>query len=427
MNSRSTIRDILPPEGRQSRRPPRRPENTTQGIFTRKKDPHLKSFSSRRKVPWFYGLMLVSVLIVILFFLFSFLFTGARIVTFPRHEKIVVNGDFTASTQKVLSNLSYEIMTLKSSQSQSVIATGREEVSLKASGRIVIYNDYNTAKQRLIRNTRFETKDGLIYRINESVVVPGQTIDDRGKITPGSTEITIYADEPGEAYNIGLTDFTIPGFKGAPQFERFYARSKSPMQGGFVGEQLVVEESVQKRVQEELKATLSEKLLSETFSQVPEGFLLFEDAVFIDFESEPTLEQDGSVVLTEKAVLYGVLFEEESFARHIAQNTFAGFDDSPVELMNPEALSLTTLDKESLRPWENDIFTFSLVGNTTLIWLYDEERLKNDLAGRDKGAIHTILSGYPSIERAEVIIRPFWRRSFPETIEEIKIERSLED
>lgn len=194
-----------------------------------------------------------------------------------------------------------------------------------------------------------------------------------------------------------------------------------------MGEQLVVEESVQKRVQEELKATLSEKLLSETFSQVPEGFLLFEDAVFIDFESEPTLEQDGSVVLTEKAVLYGVLFEEESFARHIAQKTFAGFDDSPVELMNPEALSLTTLDKESLRPWENDIFTFSLVGNTTLIWLYDEERLKNDLAGRDKGAIHTILSGYPSIERAEVIIRPFWRRSFPETIEEIKIERSLED
>lgn len=426
MNSRSTIRDILPPEGRQSRRPVRRPENTTQGIFSRKRDPHLRGLRVRRRIPWLYGLLLASVLIVILFFLFSFLFTGAQIVAFPKHEKVVVNGDFIASTDKALSNLPYEIMTLELSQSRAVVATGREEVTLKASGKIVIYNDYNTAKQRLIRNTRFETPLGLIYRINESVVVPGQTAEG-GKTIPGSIEVTVYADEPGEDYNIGLTDFTIPGFKRAPQFEHFYARSKSPLTGGFVGEQLVVEESEEERVRDELRAELNEKLLSETFSQVPEGFLLFEDAVFVEFKSEPVVEQDGSAVLTEKATLYGVLFEGEAFAKHIAQNTLAGFDDNPVALLSPETLSLTALDKSDMRPWEKDIFTFSLVGNATLIWLFDEEKLKNDLVGRDKEAIHTILSGYPSIERAEVIVRPFWRRSFPDTTEEIKIERNLED
>ena len=426
MNSRSTIRDILPPEGRQPKRPVRRPERTTQGIFSKRKDPQLKSLNARRRVPWLYGLMLASVLIIILFLLFSFLFTGAQIVTFPKHEKVVVNGDFIASTDKALSSLSYEIMTLELSQSRTVAATGREEVSLKASGKIVIYNDYNTAKQRLIRNTRFETPLGLIYRINESIVVPGQTVEG-GKTIPGSIEVTIYADEPGENYNIGLTDFTIPGFKGAPQFEHFYARSKSSLTGGFVGEQLVMEESEEERARDELRAELSEKLLSETFSQVPEGFLLFEDAVFVEFESEPTTEQNGSAVLAEKAVLYGVLFERKSLAKYIAKNTLAGFDDSSVALIGPETLSLTALDKGDMRPWEMDTFTFSLIGNTTLVWLYDEEKLKNDLVGRDKGAIHTILSGYPSIERAEVIIRPFWRRSFPDTVEDIKIERNLED
>lgn len=426
MNSRSTIRDILPPEGRPLRRPVRRSEKTTQGIFSKKKDPHLRGLGARRRIPWLYGLMLASALIIILFFLFSFLFTGAQIVAFPKHEKIVVNGDFIASTDKALSNLPYEIMTLELSQSRAVVATGREEVTLKASGKIVIYNDYNTAKQRLIRNTRFETPLGLIYRINESIVVPGQTAEG-GKTIPGSIEVTVYADEPGENYNIGLTDFTIPGFKGAPQFEHFYARSKSPITGGFVGEQLVVEEFEEERVRDELRAELNEKLLSETFSQVPEGFLLFEDAVFVEFESEPVVEQDGSAVLTEKATLYGVLFEGEAFAKHIAQNTLAGFDDNPVALLSPETLSLTALDKSDVRPWEKDIFTFSLVGNATLIWLFDEEKLKNDLVGRDKEAIHTILSGYPSIERAEVIVRPFWRRSFPDTAEEIKIERNLED
>ena len=184
-------------------------------------------------MPWLYGLMLASVFIIILFLLSSFLFTGAQIVVFPKHEKVVVNGDFIASTDKALSSLSYEIMTLELSQSRTVAATGREEVSLKASGKIVIYNDYNTAKQRLIRNTRFETPLGLIYRINESIVVPGQTVEG-GKTIPGSIEVTIYADEPGENYNIGLTDLTIPGFKGAPQFEHFYARSKSSLTGCFV-------------------------------------------------------------------------------------------------------------------------------------------------------------------------------------------------
>ncbi|MCH7756825.1 hypothetical protein IIC45_01945 [Patescibacteria group bacterium] len=377
-------------------------------------------------MPWLYGLMLASALIIILFFLFSFLFTGAQIVAFPKHEKVVVNGDFIASTDKALSNLPYGIMTRELSQSRTIAATGREEVTLKASGKIVIYNDYNTAKQRLIRNTRFETPLGLIYRINESIVIPGQTVLG-GKTTPGSIEVTVYADEPGENYNIGLTDFTIPGFKGAPQFEHFYARSKSPLTGGFVGEKLVVEESEEERARSELRAELNEKLLSETFSQVPEGFLLFEDAVFVEFESEPVVEQDGSAVLTEKATLYGVLFEGEAFAKHIAQNTLAGFDDNPVALLSSETLSLTALDKSDMRPWESNTFTFSLVGNATLIWLFDEEKLKNDLVGRDKEAIHTILSGYPSIERAEVIVRPFWRRSFPDTTEEIKIERNLED
>ena len=71
-------------------------------------------------------------------------------------------------------------------------ATGKEEVSLKASGRIVIYNNYNTAKQRLVRNTRFETPPGFIYRINKSIDVPGQTTE-AGRTIPGSIEVTIHA------------------------------------------------------------------------------------------------------------------------------------------------------------------------------------------------------------------------------------------
>ena len=54
-----------------------------------------------------------------------------------------------------------------------VEATAEKEVSQKASGKIIIYNNYSTVSQRLINNTRFEANSGKIYRINSSIVVPG--------------------------------------------------------------------------------------------------------------------------------------------------------------------------------------------------------------------------------------------------------------
>ena len=89
--------------------------------------------------------------------------------------------------------------------------------------------------QRLITRTRFQSPEGLIYRIAESAVVPGKTTKN-GVDTPGSIEVTVFADEAGDKYNIKKTDFTIPGFKSdASRFKNIYARSSTDMTGGFVG------------------------------------------------------------------------------------------------------------------------------------------------------------------------------------------------
>ena len=74
--------------------------------------------------------------------------------------------------------------------------TGEEAVEVKASGKIMVYNNFSSEPQRLIIRTRFETKEGLIYRIPESIVVPGKTVK-MGWETPGSKEIGVFADEPG--------------------------------------------------------------------------------------------------------------------------------------------------------------------------------------------------------------------------------------
>ncbi|MBL7045266.1 MAG: hypothetical protein ISR98_01570 [Parcubacteria group bacterium] len=373
-----------------------------------------------------FALWFVAFIIIIIFILaFSLLFTGAKVSIIPKQSKTLVEARFDAAINADVGELSYEIMTIEKTDSKKIEATGREEIEEKASGKIVIFNDFNSSSQRLIKNTRFETPDGLIYRINKSVVVPGQKTED-GETIPGSIEVTVYADEVGEDYNIGLTDFTIPGFKGSPRFEEFYARSKTTMTGGFVGEKLSADPIDLANAKEEIHTELQKQLMNEAFSQKPDEFYLFEDMIFVEFEPKGSSENGDEVEVTESATLYGVLFNKEKFANHIAKNTIATFDDESVEIVDIATIIVTISDKDTARPWEDEEFEFTVSGNTHIVWTFDKDQLKNDLSGRAKAALPTVLSGYPSIEQAEVVLRPFWKRSFPDKISKIKIEQTLD-
>jgi hypothetical protein len=64
---------------------------------------------------------------------------------------------------------------------------------------------------------------------------------------------------------------------------------------------------------------------------------------------------------------------------------------------------------------------FTLTGATRIVWEFDAAKLQNDLVGLAETAFPSVLSGYPAIERAEAVVRPFWKKAFPETAEEIEV------
>lgn len=374
-----------------------------------------------------WGLWVVAlVLLLVLVFGFSFLFSGAKLVVTPKQRTVHIEADFNAVRNPGINDIGYEIMTIEREEAQDVSPSGKEFVEEKASGSIVIYNNYNSSSQRLIRNTRFETPDGLIYRVNESVVVPGRQTEN-GTAVPGSVEVVVYADEPGEKYNIGLTDFTVPGFKGDPRFESFYARSKTEMTGGFVGDRQTISAAEETGARDALRSKLASQLLREAMSQTPEGFEMYENGIFTVFSSLPNSEHGSQVSVREKATLYGVLFKKDALAQFIASNTIAGFDNEPVEILNPQALAFAILNKETKKPWEEDGFSFRLAGNVHVVWTFNANELKVDLAGKAKGALETVLTGYPSVDEAHIILRPFWRQTFPDDVSDIKVTRVIEE
>jgi hypothetical protein len=426
---KKTIEDIVPPEKRSIRNiknsHTKRPEPTRAREVEEDYEPVYDNTTRKRGSSRFALWFVAIIVVIILILAFSLLFSGAKVSITPKQSKTLVEANFSAAIRADVGDVPYEIMTIEKSDSKSVPATGREEIEEKASGKIVVFNDFNTSSQRLIKNTRFETPEGLTYRINKSIVVPGQS-KEGGETVPGSIEVTVYADEAGDKYNVGLKDFIIPGFKGSPRFDGFYARSKTSMTGGFVGEKLTASKEDLAKAKEVIHADLRAQLMNEASSQKPDEFYLFEDTIFVEFESEPSVENGDKVEIKEKATLYGVLFNKEKFASHIAQNTVAAFDEESVEILDVSTLNIAVSDKKDSRPWEEEEFEFTVSGNAHIVWTFDEDKLKEDLAGRAKAALTTVLSGYPSIDKAEATLRPFWKRSFPDKIGKIKIEKNLE-
>lgn len=371
-------------------------------------------------------LLTMTILLLVAIVGFSFLFMGSRIVILPKQKDVAVEGVFKAELEaRTAGTLSYRIVTYNKSLSKSLPASGQEHVEELATGVIVIYNNYSGAEQRLVKNTRFETAQGLIYRIADSVTVPGQ-ITVGGEKVPGSVEVTVHADKPGEAYNLEPTDFKIPGFKGDPRYDAFYARSKTSLAGGFSGNRPSVDDAVLETATKELRSDITAAIREKALAERPLGFHLSENMMFLSFDPVTFTGKDKLVEITQNATLHAVLFSESGLAAFIATQTVAGYDEEPVELKDVSTLILE-LNATEGNVWEAQTLPVSINGTAHLIWTFDEEQLKKDLAGRDKTALETILTGYPSIEEAEVILRPFWKQSFPEDPSDIAIIRRSKD
>jgi hypothetical protein len=114
------------------------------------------------------------------------------------------------------------------------IVTGKKfsERGANPSGKITIYNTTNQ-EWPLIPKTRFQTKEGLVFRLTDTVVVPPAT-----SLGLGQIEAYVVADPTdsygsiiGERGNIGPTKFFLPGLKADSQ-SKVYGESKANMTGG---------------------------------------------------------------------------------------------------------------------------------------------------------------------------------------------------
>jgi hypothetical protein len=322
--------------------------------------------------------------------------------------------------------LHFEVVPIRETAETTIPADTTKKVSERASGAIVIYNNFSSKPQRLIKNTRFETEDGLIYRIAQSVTVPGTAVKG-GRTLPGSVEATVHADSPGKEYNISLADFTIPGFKtDKARFAGFYARSKTPMTGGFDGVIKIPSDEALTKARATLRGDLDARVSKKLESAVPKGFILFDGARTLTRESTVPEERGASLaVVRETVVGAAYLFKREDLARAVAAAVFPSYQDSvPLEIPELNELSFRLTDPVKADPGAIETLRFTLDGTVRVVWLYDETKLRSALAGKQKTELAGVLGSFPTIERVDLVMRPFWSTRFPDNPKKISFERT---
>jgi hypothetical protein len=367
--------------------------------------------SHKRGFPWKYAIAALIVLAGALVVLHAF--GGAKVQVSPAVKETTVSGEFSATGSA--GDLPFELITASTVANESVPAEGTKEASDPAQGTITVYNA-QSKPQQLIKNTRFETPAGLIFRIRDSISVPAGSAT-----TPGTLSVTVYADEGGEKYNVGPTSFTIPGLKGSETYDMVYARSTEAMVGGYAGMRATVSEGTRTTRYEAMKPLIDSELSTALSAEIPEGYVLLPGAIWTTYEAQPDGVASGTVTLNQKGSATAVVLPAKALGKAIASRTMNPSYKGEDIVVN-DIGTLTLASMTGAPPASGDTtFTFTLSGSTNLKWVADAKKIAGAVAGKSRDAAQTLLKGFPEVERAVIVLRPFWAGSFPSDPEKIEV------
>jgi hypothetical protein len=318
-------------------------------------------------------------------------------------------------------------MTINKELSDEIIATEERNVSQKATGQVIIYNNYESVSQRLINNTRLQADDGRIYRLVSSVTIPGRK-KVNGTYVPGKAEANVIADEAGEKFNLLVSDlkgdFKIPGFKGSPRYDGFYGRISKDIVGGYSGKQKFVSEKSLLETEESLRTKAKEILVKEMYYSKPDGFVIFDGAYYIN-DSFDTISGDGNKIkVVLKSNLNALLFDNKKTSAYLVNKSGQTASNTSYIIYSNDKTKVA-VDPKISQPWLEKSLNLAFSGQIVLVGEYNKDNIKRELAGKKSSDFVAIIAKNKNVADSEVSFRPVWYRTFSNDLTKIKIKDNL--
>lgn len=348
---------------------------------------------------------------------------SGKVIITPQKEEITFGLQLQAVAQPTHDNqVAGTPLTVEKTISKTFSSSGEKFLEQKARGKITVYNEFSSDPQILVATTRFQTEDGLIFRTPQTVTVPGAVIQN-GVLTPGTIELEIVADRAGDKYNVPAGRFSIPGFKGTEKYSKFYAQSNTPMKNGFRGNTKYATEENIKKATEEVNQLVAEALKQEIQNRVGEDNLIFEQAFSQSIIPTSGNAQEGEIGQQFRIELTGKLS-----TMAISKDGLTSAIEKQLNQQNTSSyrnILVDTLSYQIESPRlesDPDRLYFTLRGKVKAVAVVDQQKLLAAIAGLNAVQIREYFSQQKNIQKAQILISPFWKKSLPKNSSRIKID-----
>ena len=305
-------------------------------------------------------------------------------------------------------------------KTEAYSATGKKRMTEKAGGEITVYNEYSSSPQKIVANTRFLSKDGKLFKIAESITIPGFSRVE-GKDVPGEVTATVYADVAGEEYNIGASSFTLPGLQGHPKYSSVYARSSQAMSGGVDKDVLYFSESDYITAKDKLVKIAEEESEQDFLSKISDQVILLENT-----KEKGDIEVKTNVKIGEIANDFEMTVSMKTSALFINKDNLDNLISAKINSELGKNMELVEGSrnyeiKETIKD-ENGNITIPVYATQNLIAKIDVNKIKEEIAGKDEAELNNYFNNMREISSATIEFWPDWVKSAPSSYDKINIK-----
>lgn len=414
--AREKITDIIPEKHFQS------------AVRSDGNDDEEETASSSGRVAWFFGIFVILILFGFGAFQLTTKMLPKATVTFvlkkvniPFEEVIEVSSKVSqtdiGNDDRII--IPGELFTAKKNLEMKFAASGTKKTAVKATGILTVFNAFSAEPQALVATTRFETPDGKIFRLDDKVIVPSARVAG-GKITPSSVDVTVTAAEAGETYNVPpISLWRIPGFKGTPRYEGFYAKSSRPMSGGFIGEAATYADTDLKNAKTAIQKSLKDALEGYMRVTLKTNLKLLDGATSFEvIKEEPQLPENDPAHFSifAEGQMKNLVFDEKTARDALIAKVRKTID--PDTRTKQFTVTYQAPTEANLSAGK---MIFTAKGDVTFESNINTASLKSKLYGFDERQFRELVFAFPGLQKANLSLWPFWVRRIPTNAEKVEV------
>lgn len=133
--------------------------------------------------------------------------------------------------------------------------------------------------------------------------------------------------------------------------------------------------------------------------------------------------KEESAVISLSGTIDAFIIPVDKFATVMAEKNITDYNGESIRIDNLDSLSISLKDKDIIEnPGSLTSTDITIIGDPLFVYGFPKEELISALVGKKKKEFPSVVSMYPTIKSARVVLKPFFSTTLPEPEDIVVIE-----